>query len=186
MKCNESIDIMLNVIYGEEVEPEKVCGFFNHLKECAGCDQEFNEMAETRTMLGSWITEDEVPEMKKDSGIRLPGRRMNWWGTVQKIAATLLIAAGAVAAGQAVGLLPQKQVQIPEAQLTRMINDIVVERQSEGWMVIGKALISLKEDVDSRNRQQAEVFYEDLTQMEERFLRVMEENQAKSREMTSQ
>ena len=28
MKCGESIDIMLNVIYGEEVEPDRPMDFF--------------------------------------------------------------------------------------------------------------------------------------------------------------
>lgn len=187
MKCNESIDIMLNIIYGEEVDPEKAYGFFSHLKECTSCDLEFKELSETRVMLGDWVAEEEeVPEKEAVAGIHLPRRRINWWGTVQKIAATLLIAIGAVAAGQAVGLIPGKQVEIPEGQLTRMINDVVVERQSEGWVVIGKALVSLKEDIDSRDRQQTEVFYEDLTEMEERFLRVMEESRLQSREMTSQ
>ena len=186
MKCNESIDTMLDIVYGEEVDPEKAYEFFSHLKGCPGCDREFLELAETRTRLGSWIGKDTAQEQPEASRIHLPARRFNWWGTVQKIAASLLIAAGAIAAGQAVGVIPQKQVQIPEAQLTRMINDIVVERQSEGWMVIGKALVSLKEDVDARDRQQEEVFYEDLNKMEERFLRVMEQNQSKSRELTSQ
>jgi hypothetical protein len=186
MKCYESIDIMLDVVYGEEVDPGKAYEFFGHLKECQSCDLEFREMAETRASLGSWIGKDITQELPQVSRIHLPASRFNWWGTVQKIAASLLIAAGAVAAGQAVGIIPQKQVQVPEAQLTRMINDIVVERQSEGWMVIGKALVSLKEDVDARDRQQAEVFYEDLNEIEERFIKVLEQSQSKSRELTSQ
>ena len=187
MKCSESIDIMLNVIYGEEVDPEKAYGFFCHLKECASCDAEFRELSETRVMLRDWDTaEEEGSSSEVSAGSYLPRRGFNWWGTMQKIAATLLIITGAVAAGQAVGFIPEKQVEIPEVQLTRMIHDIVVERQSEGWVVIGKALVSLKEDMDSRDQMQTEVFYEDLTEMEMRFLSVMEENQLQSRELTSQ
>jgi len=189
MECKESIDIMLDVIYGEEIEPSVTYDFFQHLKECEACGGEFREMTETRSMIRDWVSEKEVPDVPEYvPDIRKPGFRLggNWWGTVQKIAATLLIVVGGIAAAQAVGVIPGKQADIPEAQLTRLINDIVVERQSEGWRVIGQALISLKEDMDLQDREQAEVFYEDLTDMEERFLRIMEEERLNSREMTSQ
>ncbi len=103
---------------------------------------------------------------------------------MQKAAALVLMVFGAAAAGQAVGWIPEKQVELPEEQLIGMINDIVVERQSEGWMVIGRALVSLKEDMDARDRLQQEVFYEDLSEIEERFLRVMEESRPAAGEAT--
>lgn len=186
MKCDESIDIMLDIIYGEEVDPSKAYEFFNHLKSCSRCDQEFRELTETRGMIREWSSDEIVPDSGGISGEFHSRPRVNWWGAVQKIAATVLIFIGGLAAGQAVGLVPKGQVDLPEAQLTRLINDIVVERQSEGWMVIGQALISMKEDMDLREREQTDVFYEDLTDMEERFLRVMEEARLNSREMTSQ
>lgn len=184
MKCNESIDMMLDIIYGEEVEPHKAYGFFNHLKECGRCDGEFRELAETREMLGGWIKEGEASDPEEGLADLRPVRSFNWWGMVQKAAALVLMVFGAAAAGQAVGLIPEKQVELPEEQLIGMINDIVVERQSEGWMVIGRALVSLKEDMDARDRLQQEVFYEDLSEIEERFLRVMEESRPAAGEAT--
>ena len=185
MKCNESVDMMLDIIYGEDVEPSKAYEFYSHLKACAGCDAEFRELSETREMLGGWLKEGEDSVPDKGLADFRPLRSHNWWGTVQKAAALLLMVFGAAAAGQAVGLIPEKKVELPEEQLIGMINDIVVERQSEGWMVIGKALVSLKEDMDARDRLQQEVFYGDLSEIEERFLRVMEESRPGDGEATS-
>jgi len=177
---------MMDVIYGEEVEPAKTYAFFSHLKQCDGCDREFRELTETREMLSGWAGEDAIPDPAPMANSSLPLKRLNWWGWVQKAAAVILMVYGGISAGQAVGILPEKEARLPEEQLTRMINDIVVERQSEGWFVIGKALVSLKEDIDARDRQQTEVFYEDLSEMEERFMRVMEGGPLKTGAKTSQ
>ena len=186
MKCNESLGIMLDILYGEEVEPTSAYRFFCHLKECCECDAEFKELVETREILGSWDGVDETPGPETFREGFFQTRRFNWWGLVQKAAATLLIIIGGAAAAQEVGLIPERTASLPEAELARMINDIVVERQAEGWMVIGEALVTLKEDLDAKDRRQTEVFYRDLDEIEERFLAVMEQTRLGSEEMTSQ
>ena len=85
MECKESIDIMLDIIYGEEVEPSTVYEFFEHLKDCSGCDREFRELTETRVMFREWSSGQEVGEapqvfpVRRKPGLRFSG---NWWGGV--------------------------------------------------------------------------------------------------------
>lgn len=187
MKCDDAMSVMLDIIYGEEVAPTKACQFFDHLKGCSRCEGEFRELAETREMLRPMVEGDRNLSAPEHVRLNLPSSRgINWWGIVQKAAAVVLMVFGAAAAGQALGWIPGRQAELPEAELTRMINDVVVERQTEGWMVIGKALVGLKEELNARDRHQEEIFYQDLNEMEERFLRVMEESQPRNRNITSQ
>lgn len=186
MNCNESLGIMLDILYSEEVEPSLAYSFFRHLKECPECDAEFRELVETRGILGHWSEVEESSGQEVSGRGLFTARRLNWWGLVQKAAATVLIIMGAAAAAQEMGLIPEPAANLPEQELSRMINEIVVERQSEGWMVIGEALVTLKEDLDARDRRQNEVFYRDLDEIEERFLSVMEQNREEPGGMTSQ
>ena len=60
MNCEQSQAGMIDVLYGEEVNPRLGFEFFQHLSQCSECNREYGEMVETREMLGEWKVEHQL------------------------------------------------------------------------------------------------------------------------------
>ncbi len=65
MNCDESRDLMLDILYGEELSSRTCFQFFQHIDACAECSGEYGELLQTREMLQSWQVDDSkaVPEL---------------------------------------------------------------------------------------------------------------------------
>lgn len=181
MNCERSTELMIDVLYGEEVRPRLCFEFFEHLAGCARCRQEYIELVETREMLVEWepeeISREVAPVFQNVARPRKPRLSLNWWGLMQKVAAGVLIAVGAFSVLQAVGIVPTRSmVTVSEQQLTEVIHDVTLARQVEDWHEIGKALLSLKEEVEARNRLTLRTVYEDMQSLEQRYIQALEEN----------
>ena len=63
MNCDESRELILDVVYGEEVDSRACFNFFRHLDECRDCSAEYKEFLSTREMLKDWELDEpaEVP-----------------------------------------------------------------------------------------------------------------------------
>jgi hypothetical protein len=177
MTCERSIELMIEVLYGEVDQPRLSFEFFEHLSECTKCRQEYIELVETREMLAEW--EPEEVAVNSQSVISTPRPRLvlTWWPLLQKVAAGLLIAVGAYSVLQMAGLLPaHNSFTVSEAQLTEVIHDVTLARQVEDWRVIGEALLNLKEELDATNRLEIRAVYEDMQDLEQRYVHALEES----------
>ena len=179
MTCDQSSELMMDVLYGEEVHPRQALDFFTHLKDCPRCEQDYAELVETREVLSDWSVEEaEGPLVHFDPPRAVTGywKSIEWGTLLQKVAAGFLILVGAVSVLQSGGLFPRSEVGLSETELTEMIHDVVLARQVEDWKVIGAALLELKEELEAQDRVQMKSVYEDLYSLERRYIDVMEEN----------
>lgn len=174
MSCDEFHDAMMDVLYGEEVRPAVAAGFFNHLRGCESCGQEYLELLETREMLQEWPLPSEAPTPVQDPAPRRSWLSGPWFPVLQRIAAVFLMLAGILYLGQAAGLLPGARASLTQEELQRMIHEVVVARQDESLRVIGEALLSIKEELELRDRARIESVYGDLYSMEQRWLETLE------------
>jgi hypothetical protein len=174
MDCDAARGLMLDVVYGEEVPPSLAAGFFLHVKQCGDCSDEYLELLETREMLQDWpVPQDEPVRVE----LPLPKRSASWagwWPMVQRMAATVLMVAGALYLAQMAGLVPEWRSGPGDEELQRMIHEVVVARQDESLRVIGEALLSIKEELELRDRARIESVYSDLYTMEQRWLETLE------------
>jgi hypothetical protein len=180
---------MVDVLYGEEVEPRKAFDFFKHLSNCPDCESDYLELLETRELLGQW----QIPENGIKTHSSQPGwtfkKKIPWFRWVQKIAAGILIVVGAFAILQYAGLVPQPQnqeISVSDQQLAQMIHDVLVAKQVEDWKVIGTALLSLKEEIEMQNRLSLEGVYQDLDTLRQRYVLALEENNRDVQKLISQ
>jgi hypothetical protein len=182
---------MMDVLYGEEVRPRLCFEFFEHLSGCVRCRQEYIELVETREMLAEWEPEEMVGEIVGISQNSISSGKLrpslNWWPLSQKVAAGILIAVGAYTVFQAVGIVPARAtVTVSEAQLTEVIHDVTLARQMEDWHEIGKALLSLKEEIEAKNRLTMHAVYEDMQTLEQRYVHALEESNQNVRTLMGQ
>lgn len=175
MKCEEIPDVMLDVIYGEDVAPARAFRFFSHLKGCATCETEYLELLEARALLAempapesNFSLEFELPESPPGRR-RLPVRR-TWWPALQRVAAVVVILVGLAYLLQVAGLAPDRSQPITEGQLRALINDVVVARQDESMRIIGEALVTIKEDIELRNQVQMKAVYEDMNSLQRNLM----------------
>jgi predicted anti-sigma-YlaC factor YlaD len=179
MTCERTIELMIDVLYGEEDRPRVCFDFFEHLGQCSKCRQEYIELVETREILAEWEPEEMVGSaIPQTSSGRLKFQAsVNWGQWLQKVAATVLIAFGAFAVLQAIGILPARDsITVSEAQLTEVIHDVTLARQVEDWHEIGKALLNLKEEMEAKNRIEMRAVYENMENLERGFVQALEEN----------
>lgn len=179
MNCQESQDIVMDVLYGEASSPRQVFAFHEHLSSCPKCRQGYVDLLETREMLGGWKVEEEVPAVRTEAyGGRWNrlGTTSAWWPGVQRVAASVLIVLGLLSILQFAGLWQRPGESVSEEQLAEMIHDVMVARQVEDWKVIGSALLSLKEEVETQNRAEMRQVFEELNAVERRYVEVVEEN----------
>jgi hypothetical protein len=178
MSCDDCGVLMMDILYGEEVSPRQALEFFKHLSDCPSCEKEYLEFVQTREVLAEWKPE-EATELKFDLpqiAVSRSAWRTDWWPLVQKVAAVILIAAGAISLTQWIGLWPRPNATVSEIQLAEMVHDLMVERQVEDWRVIGAALLSLKEELETKNRVEMQTVYQDMFNLEQRYVKALEDN----------
>lgn len=174
MTCEQSHELAIDVLYGEEMDSRKCFQFFKHLDECGDCNREYLEIIETREMLREWKVEEKESLGQRITRITRIGK--NWWLMVQKVAAGFLIVVGAIAILQYMGYLGGRQITVSQPQLTQMVNDLIVTRQSQERQLIGAALVRLKEDLDLQRRDDMREVYNYLVSLERRYVENLEEN----------
>jgi hypothetical protein len=75
---------------------------------------------------------------------------------------------------------------VSEAQLTEVIHDVTLARQEDDWRVIGEALLSLKEELEVKNRLEIRAVYEDMQNLEQRYVHALEESNRQVKTLISQ
>jgi hypothetical protein len=188
MTCDQCGELMMDILYGEDVLPRQAFDFFSHLKDCPRCEQDYVELLETRELLSDWsIEEAQEPlvDFKPSSVVTRYWKSVEWGALFQRVAAGFLILMGAVAVLQSSGLISRSEAGLSESQLTEMIHDVVLARQVEDWKVIGAALLELKEEMEAQDRVHMKSVYEDLYSLENRYIEAMEENNRHIKTMLS-
>jgi hypothetical protein len=192
MTCEQSGELLLDVLYGEEVPPRTSFQFFEHLAGCDACKKEYLELIETRELLAQWPAERDDSGVTADQWQGSKGRRHQsaaaglWWTWIQRVAAGMVILLGTMAITQSFGLWGPSRTTVSEDQLTEMVHDLVVAKQVEDWKLIGTALLTLREDLDNQDRLVREAVYEDLQALEQRFIEVIEDASQHERRLLSQ
>jgi hypothetical protein len=180
MNCEQSQAGMIDVLYGEEVNPRLGFEFFQHLSQCSECNREYVEMVETREMLGEWKVEHQRASEAETRPAAIAFRRslgrIGWVPVLQKIAAGFLIIVGVVTILQYMGYLGGKRLVISEQQLTETVQDRIVAQQTEERQLMLRALLRVKEDMDLQQRTNVEQLEQYLLSLEQRYVENMEEN----------
>ncbi len=180
MNCEQSQAGMIDVLYGEEVNPRLGFEFFQHLSQCSECNREYVEMVETREMLGEWKVEHQrahEPETRRAAfAFRRSLGRIVWWPVLQKIAAGFLIIVGVVSILQYMGYLGGQRLVISERQLTETVQDRIVAQQTEERQLMLRALLRVKEDMELQQRTNVEQLGQYLVTLEQRYVENLEEN----------
>ena len=171
MNCEHSRERMIDFLYGEELGPDQSFAFFQHLQECAECKQEYRELVETREVLAQWNGTDEVPaEEAWIVPANFPTRSGPrwWWTMLPKVAAGILIALGVLSIAQNLGWWERRQLGVTEQELTVMLHDLTVLRQTEDQRMIGAMLLQVKDDLEQARRQDLALVYDTFLQDLER------------------
>lgn len=178
MNCDESRDLMLDILYGEELNSRTCFQFFQHIDACAECSGEYGELLQTREMLQSWQVDDSkaVPELATNSFGRFRWiRQIQWWPAITKVAAGFLIVVGLISILQTLGF-GERRVMVSQRQMAEMVQDMIQVNQAEDRRLIGNALIRLKEDVDLQRREDMREVYNYLVSLEQKYTDNLEEN----------
>jgi hypothetical protein len=191
MTCDENRDVMLDVLYGEELDSKTCFQFFQHLDACPDCSGEYRELLTTREQLQGWEVEEPTVEPSVQRVGRITGKgRFNpfaggWWLALQRLAAGVLIVLGAVSILQNNGYLGGQRKIVSEQQMTEMVHDMIVADQAEERRLVGQTLLLLKEDVELQRRQDMREVYNYLVSLEERYASNLEENNRYLRNLAS-
>ncbi|MCH7803366.1 MAG: hypothetical protein IH937_04720 [Acidobacteria bacterium] len=180
MNCEQSQERMIDVLYGEEVNPRQGFEFFQHLSECPDCNREYMELVETREILGEWkVGHQNVKERETRQAV-LASRpwlsQVRWWPLLQKIAAGFLIVVGVMSILQYMGYLGGKRLVISERQLTETVQDMIVAQQTQERQLMLRALLRVKEDVELQQRTHVDQLEQYLISLEQRYVDNLEEN----------
>lgn len=180
MNCEQSQERMIDVLYGEEVNPRQGFEFFQHLSECPGCNREYMELVETREILGEWkVGHQNAKERETRQAVLASGPwlgQVRWWPLLQKIAAGFLIVVGVVSILQYMGYLGGKRLVISERQLTETVQDMIVAQQTQERQLMLRALLRVKEDVELQQRTNVDQLEQYLISLEQRYVENLEEN----------
>ena len=153
MNCTTMHERMMDVLYGEELNPDRCLEFFRHLESCPDCKAEYLELVETRSLLGQWDLGQAVPEAGAGSGAKVLGflRRIDRnpaWKVVYKAAACILILLGMTIIARDLGWVERATLEVTRQELETMINDVAVARQEQERRLIGQALIQVRDDLE--------------------------------------
>ena len=153
MSCNTMHERMMDVLYGEELNPDRSLEFFRHLESCPDCKAEYLELVETRSLLGQWDLGQAVPEQPAGTGAKVLGflrgiDRSPAWRVVYKAAACILILLGMTVIARDLGWVEQADLQVTRQELETTINDVVVARQEEERRLIGQYVIQVRDDLE--------------------------------------
>jgi len=183
MNCDESREVILDVVYGEELQSRTCFDFFKHLDSCPDCGSEYKELLTTREMLQDWELEEpsELAPVRNSASPwaqKRPGRfgSVSWWLMLQKVAAGFLILMGIVSIFQHYGYLGGRKILVSEKQLTEMVHDMIVVNQAEERHVIGRALVAFREDIEAQRNQDMQENYSNFVSLEQRYTDNLEEN----------
>ncbi len=189
MTCEQCGELMMDVVYGEEVRPRLSYEFFTHLSGCGACDREYRELLETREALAAWELPAELRSGDADSVPAAPwetaGHWRRWLPDIGRIAAAILVLFGAFSLLQSAGLIAGRTQPVTQKQVEEMVQDLVLARQQETLKVIGQALLDIKEDINDRNRVNMETVYDDIYSLEQKYLQTLEENNQQLRRLMS-
>lgn len=153
MNCATMHERMMDVLYGEELDPERCLKFFRHLESCPDCKAEYLELVETRSLLGQWELGQAVPEVRADTGgkvlsfLRKAGESPAW-NVVYKVAASVLILLGMTVIARDLGWAERATLEVSRQELETTINDVVVARQEEERRLIGQFVIEMRDDME--------------------------------------
>ena len=180
MKCNESVGRMIDVLYGEEMNPNSCYEFFQHLEICEDCKREYFGMLETRELLGEW-NEEGSETTNSQPRFSSPSSRdvrwiVRWWPTAQRLAAGILMVLGVVAILQSMGFLASEKVMVSEAALTEMVHDLILIEQGSERQLMLRALLEVKEDIELTQVQRSQELQYYLVRLEERYVENLEGN----------
>ncbi|RPI28838.1 MAG: hypothetical protein EHM61_03795 [Acidobacteria bacterium] len=185
MNCDENRELILDVVYGEEMNSRTCFDFFKHLDSCPDCSGEYKEFLTTRETLQEWEVE-EPPDLQVPAGRlskpwlqKQPRRRFelgSWWPTLQKVAAGFLILMGVVSIFQHYGYLGGRKVLVSEQRLTEMMQDLIVVNQKDERKLIGQMLVHLKEDVEFQRKEDMQDIYNNLVSLQQRYNDNLEES----------
>jgi hypothetical protein len=180
MNCDESREKMMDALYGEDPDARWMFSFFQHLKTCEECSQEYLELLETRQMLSKWeIAPEEAgagPAKQTRRSWR-PSTPMRWWPAIQKMAAGFLILVGVLAVLQQMGYLGSKRLMVSEQQMTEMIQDLILVNQARERQLMGQLLVHMKEDLQLERSSELREVQEYLMSLEERYIETLERNE---------
>ena len=153
MSCTTMHERMMDVLYGEELSPERCLEFFRHLESCPDCKAEYLELVETRSLLAQWDLGQAVPEAGAVTGgkVRRLLRRIDRspaWRTVYKAAACILILLGMTVIARDLGWAERATLEVSRQELETMINDVTIARQEEERRLIGQYVIQVRDDLE--------------------------------------
>jgi hypothetical protein len=186
MKCEQIQERMIDVLYGEEIDPRGGFEFFGHLGKCSGCNLEYMELLETREQLGDWKIEHQPKKAFEVDDISSGFfRRIPWWPLLQKVAAGVLIVVGAISILQSMGYLGGNRLVVSQQQLTETVQDMIVAQQAKERELMLRALLEVKEDVELRERDNFGQMQQYLVTLEQRYIENIEENNHYMRTMLS-
>ena len=182
MNCKTMHERMMDVLYGEDLDPDRCLEFFRHLDGCSACASEYRELVETRSLLGRWDPGRTVSEPRAGSGGKVLGflRRAGEspaWKVVYRVAASVLILLGMTVIARDLGWAERTEraaLEVTREELETMINDVAVSRQAEERRIIGQFLIRVRDDIEEERRR-------DMNRIQE-YLRVLERQQVETRE----
>lgn len=177
MTCQHCQELMMDVLYGEEVQARHCFDFFQHLNDCDRCGLEYRELLQTRELLGRWKVEDQAPP----TSIPFPtpwSRRLRhqWLPLLPKIAAGVLVLMGAFSALRVVGVWQPDRVMVSQSELLEMVNDVAVARQTEERYWWGQVLVNFADTMDRRQMEDMQFLTERLVALERQYIANQEEN----------
>ena len=180
MKCDQSQQSMMDILYGEEADSRRCFEFFRHLADCTNCGDEYLELLGTREMLADWkVDRPEPGSLRPDPPSSSVGQRVSawgWWTAFQKLAAGFLIIVGITSILQYMGYVGDKRVVVAEEELTQMVHDMMVSQQQEERGLMFQALLRVKEDMELEQQEGMDQVQHYLLSLEQRYVDNLEQN----------
>lgn len=171
MNCAAVRDLLMDVLYGEEHDPRKCFAFFAHIQECRSCEAEYMELVDTRSRLSEWTVAD-PPKSAIGSGTAFRGasnvRRLKIvphgvWQWTQRAAAAILMLLGAAALFDYAGVhLQGKPVEVSQAQLQALANDLLEEKLRDERARMDRNFLSAFEWLQDEHQARMKAEVDDL------------------------
>ncbi len=179
MMCEQSHQKMIDVLYGEELNPRFCFEFFRHLDHCTDCNREYLGLIETRENLAEWNIEKVEEPNQLWANILVSLKRTytsSLWSYVSRVAAGVLILLGGLAILQSVRSWGGQDRVVSEQRLTETVNDMIVARQQEERRLVGMMLVALKEDLEVQHHGDLQQINEFLDHLQQRYINLLEEH----------
>lgn len=182
MNCQQVQEKLMDMLYGEECDSHLVFSFFEHLNQCGRCQAEYLELLQTREQLATWSIEplparETLPKSaasRRASWSRIS--RSAWWVWTQRVAAIFLMIVGAISILQSMGIGKDRYVRVDQQQLSQMMSDMIEARLESERTLVGKAMLTLGEELDMRRRSDMNQVQNRLVAIQEQYLNNLEQN----------